>query len=440
MSNIPKLSSVLGLSLLLASGAGCGGSSGVPDPPAASGRLDLSVDISGVAVETNSDGTKFSTRVIDPIEVNDNITLPVTSVITGSKVVITGVTKSKVLVVNITFKPTVSISSAAQHGTSASAAAGEPVTAAIAFEIPSDAASLSIGARIALAPASGGGYLMTLDTSASSPGSAIAQSRAQLDLRSRELRRDTNSNGSFDDEFSFADANRDCISDPMLDQLRHAPPDGSAADSLHVAGTITALDLASGTLLLADVQALDGTSGVPAQLSLRIAENMRLGSGPGQPLPRIGDRVEASIYEVGQAGGGNAYWADALHPLGGDHGPGPGPQAVQAQRQADQSIDVSWQADAQYTGYRLLRYSSPFSPDRPGGPFNPCQPNLARDWSLDLPAGTSSHHDATTEAGRTYSYELHGLTIDGEVYLGSGSVPPPQPPGGGGGPGGGSQP
>jgi hypothetical protein len=326
----------------------------------------------------------------------------------------------------------------------------------VAFEIPASSSAVSIAADLAVtANSSSGGYSLTLNTATAADGGETAESVAQLNYATGELRRDTNYDGELDNDFPFPDNDRDCISDPMLAELQdqHQPLDDAAA--IHISGKVETVDLAHGRLTLSEVQTHDGGASLPSTLAIRCAENMRFspppppppgggqqpppggGQNPPPPPPpgeeppvHPGDMVEAAVYAAAQGDGSTGYWAAALHPLGA---PGAPPAAaVTLTPQGNGAALVQWQGGAIYTGYRLLRYSSEFSGGGPGGPLNACAPRDHLDWTLDLPAGTVQYLDTATQPNQHYTYELFGLSgASDTVYLGM-TQPPPNGGGGGG--------
>jgi hypothetical protein len=401
---------------------------------AGGGSLSINADISGdTLLPLDSSDAKLSTRVILPIEVNDSVSLPLPTTINGTTVSITNIPRGTVLLAQLTYKPSVAVSTGSTK-----------VTTSVAFEIPSGVDGVAINASLALTPnSSGGGYSLALHTSTSADGGPAVDSTADLNFQTGALRRDTNSDGDLDDDFAFTDSDRDCISDPMLAELQDAGATISSQGASDISGQVQSIDLATGLFTLTGVTTHSGPA-LPPLLTFRAAENARLGAPPphdsggggggddqnppppggdqNPPPIRPGDQIEASIYSVTQGDGTTAYWAESLHPLGP---PGaPPPSALNIMPQPDGTIQIEWQNDGSYSGYRLQRYSSPYAPDGPGDPLNACAPNVTLDWSTDLPGSASSYHDTATTPGQHYSFDLYGLDIGGNaVFLGQG-VPP----------------
>jgi hypothetical protein len=177
---------------------------------------------------------------------------------------------------------------------------------------------------------------------------------------------------------------------------------------------VLSADVAEGTVQLTNVHSSDQAD-FPTAITLHFAENMRC----GLPMPQIqaGDQIEAAVIELGAAGSGD-YWADSLHALF-EGGPGDPAGGVVAQREQDGSMMIGWQLNAQFTGYRVIRYSAESDPHGPGDPFHYGAPNMTQDYSIDVGSDVMTYRDSGVLAGRSYTWDVYGLDGSGAEFLGT---------------------
>jgi hypothetical protein len=285
---------------------------------------------------------RFGLRVIEPIDIVDRFPVGKVTIAPGTTTgSVAGLVRGKRYLADLIFAPVVNLATGAPkapagiHG----ASAVDPsaiVISSVPLYLPPGDQPVDLDAVIELQPNPAGGFFVKLTATLASPGDdpttlAIVENgytrsyTSRLDYRNGLVSRDTDANGSFDDEAQLGDDNRDGLSASGVKQVVD-DDDHSAAEreELELQGDISAYDETAGILTLTNVTS-ETTPGLPGVMTLHFAETtrfeerVRTDSGdiiqdlnPGALQP--GDRVEATPYALTQGAGGPAdsYW---LHEL-----------------------------------------------------------------------------------------------------------------------------
>jgi len=221
-------------------GTGSNGSYG----SAAAVDVQLGVSISGLALldlNSGSSGSfgagKWSTRVVDPIDIVDRPTLGTVTPTGPGSATITAVRTSplyvpnKTLLLNVRYAPVVNLATGAPKlGAGLRKASAVPeselVTCAVPFRLPEGRAPVEITSDIDLTPNPHGGYFLIVSNTVVTPGDDPATPQietsytrhwtSRLDYAAASVSEDTDNDGEFDDETQMVDADRDTVGDPEL--------------------------------------------------------------------------------------------------------------------------------------------------------------------------------------------------------------------------------
>jgi hypothetical protein len=390
-------------------GVGCGG-----------GTVEVHLIFDGdVGLIDNPDLPRFSTRVIDPIELIGGSGMPsLNGTIVGNTITYDGVPQDKVLIGDIGFVPAISLNGASR-AISAAENFSQRTTASLAFSVPRNTNHVLINAHITLTANASGALIIKMRTQTSADGGPAYTSLSQLDYERAELRRDTDADGRLDDELAFADSDRDMLSNAQVAELvRHPGLADFRHSSVLVTGKLAGYDLRTGELMLSNVIPAQGSGvDVPSTLKVRIAENVRQGLCSLAPaLPSAG-RVAMTLQLVDEPAASIGYWASSLHQLS----PAAMPQAPLLLTTADQpggGKRIMWQAPAGYSSFRIVRSASPYQPYGPGSMVGFNMPGMLPNLQQDLPA-VSSYIDLAARNG-FFAYDLYGYGPGRQlVYLGS---------------------
>lgn len=285
---------------------------------------------------------RFGLRVIEPIDIVDRTPVGKVALAPGTATgTVVGLVRAKRYLVDLIYAPVVDLgtgtpkSPSGFHGTSA-VDPGAIVVTSVPFYLPPGDQPVELDAAIDLLPNPAGGYFVQLSASLVAPGDDPATVGivedgytrsyvSRLDYRGGLVSRDTDSNGSFEDEAELGDDNRDCVSESGIEQVvEDDEHEDDEREELELEGVISAFDEAAGLLTLVNVTS-ETDPGLPSTLTLHFSESaqfeekIRNDSGdieqdldPGMLQP--GDFVEATPYALTQGAGGPAdsYW---LHEL-----------------------------------------------------------------------------------------------------------------------------
>jgi hypothetical protein len=202
------------------------------------------VSISGLALldlNSGSSGSfgagKWSTRVVDPIDIVDRPTLGTVTPTGPGSATITAVRTSplyvpnKTLLLNVRYAPAVSLATGAPKlstGLRSTSAVPESelVTCAVPFRLPAGQAPVEITSKIGMTPNPHGGYFVIVSNTVVTPGddpttpqvetSYARQWTSRLDYAAASVSEDTDNDGEFDDESQMVDADHDTIGDNEL--------------------------------------------------------------------------------------------------------------------------------------------------------------------------------------------------------------------------------
>jgi hypothetical protein len=286
--------------------------------------------------------TRFGLRVIEPIDIVDRTPRGRATIAAGTPTAtVNGLVRGTRYLVDLIYAPVVNLATGAPktpagvHGASA-VSPGDLVVTSVPFYLPPGDQPVQLNAQIDLLPNPAGGYFVKLAATLSTPGDDpttlgivengyTSSSVTRLVYKDGVVSRDTDQNGSFDDEAQLADANRDCISESGVEQVVDDDNHGDGErEELELSGVISAFDEAAGTVTLTGVTS-ETTPGLPATMTLHFAETTRFeervrtdGGDITQDLVpgtlKAGDNVEATLYALTQGAGGPAdsYWMHEL--------------------------------------------------------------------------------------------------------------------------------
>jgi hypothetical protein len=207
---------------------------------------------------------KFSTRVIDPIDIVARTPLGTTTV-NGTLASSRSLTRNKVYIVDFRYAPTVNLATGAPKGGSAVkgvSAVGEDdiVTTSVIFKLPEGSEPAHINAVIALTENPAGGYFVNLTADLNVPGddpdtpgiseAAFEQTEhTRLEYATGLVQRDIDGDGSFDDNPAVGDLNRDCLGDNECERFGdHDEHERLESDEISITAQIGSIDIAAGTI------------------------------------------------------------------------------------------------------------------------------------------------------------------------------------------------
>lgn len=238
------------VALMLQAGCSGGGAPPVETPDATlSGTITIDgielADLADASVIGEQDSDKWALRLIDPTESVDSVTLPHLDT-SFTDVEVTPIPDG---ILEIELQPAVDLTGGDGAVTPVVVAipvdlvAGEEtvVTAEITVLTP---ATMSAARQAAQAGGASIRLHYTYQLNAQSTSALI-----ELDWNGRQLRRDTNRDGSVEDEEYFADSDRNCISDNSQQGMQEGAGSGSQLTS---SGVITAVDTSQNTITVDD--------------------------------------------------------------------------------------------------------------------------------------------------------------------------------------------
>jgi hypothetical protein len=353
--------------------------------------------------------TKFSSRVIDPIETTYGLSVANPLAVAGTTSIYTGVPRNRVLFLLFSYLPNVNLSTGAPKGPStehAASAADDLVTTAVPFQLPPNAATAQIGADISLVQAPGGGYYVELVSSITVPGQPATTTHTRLDYATGQLVRDANNDGEYDDDSAYLDTDRDCVSDALLASAQNS--DQYAAEDRvegKLVGVVSSVDADHGTITFASRTLVGGDLTLPdAPLTLSFNEQTFFDGQLSPDTLAHGTEVQVEFYRLHDPQGaqGDAYWIKGVYPSGA-HNTG----FISASDNEAGQITLHWNNVDGFPSVKVVRYA----PDDAGV--------FQQDWDHIFDGGANQYVDTNVTPGVTYRYVYLG--IDGQTTLQLGS-------------------
>lgn len=284
---------------------------------------------------------KFSSRVIDPIDVVTSAPLGQTSV-SGVQTRVTGLPKSKTLLARFYYAPTVNLATGApKGGASVRGGAGlrnvsdvpesEQEVASVPFDMPATGSvGVDTGINLLVNPA--GGYFVDLTATITYPGdnpSTVTVEngyqiiyKKRLSYAANLVAQDNNDDGDYDDDAAYQDSDNDCISDSLLKQIQDDNANELSEDH-EIEGVIDGINLLEGTMHLVSCAEIGGAD-FPVDVTVHLAEGTtyhlrhRTDLNPDGELPYPsqnpnelvnGQEVEVELYDHVPGAGDATYWA-----------------------------------------------------------------------------------------------------------------------------------
>lgn len=286
---------------------------------------------------------KFGSRVIDPINIVDNIGLGTTT-LAGTSAQTRGLPRGKTLLARAQFAPVVNLATGAPKGGasikgSSSVTDAESEFISVPFKLPLGTDPVSMSMDISMDPNPGGGYFVTLTATLDVYGDDLATPAIEtkyvktytnrLEYATGKVSRDTDADDIFDgEEAEYEDSNHDCISEMEVENEEDW--DGHEEDErgeIEAVAVLDSIDFDAGTVTFNSVVVESppgATLGSP--LTVRLAEEteyelrIKIDGGddveseldPKQLAP--GNEVEFDIYELKDPGTGNVYgyWCEKI--------------------------------------------------------------------------------------------------------------------------------
>lgn len=239
-----------------------------------SAPIDLNANLNIIGLDLRDLGTgaagpfgpgKFSTRVIDPIDVVDRAQIGSTTY-SGTTSVIRSLLRNRVYMIDFRFAPTVNLATGAPKGgasvkgTSA-VAEDDIVTASAIFKLDASETPGDIDMQIEASPNPEGGYFLDLSATMTLPGDdpdtiGIIENGYTKPTHSRVyyaeglVSRDTNNNG-FDDNAKLCDPDRDGVGE--AERARYEQYEDNHredTDEIELEGQLGLLDLCDGDMII----------------------------------------------------------------------------------------------------------------------------------------------------------------------------------------------
>ncbi len=191
-----------------------------PDPTVITGTVEITgaplVSLDDTGLIGDQDASKWSLKLIDPVESVDSAVIPVANSTFNSE----AVTASGEYLLSVNLQPAVDLSGGMEAATAVTinipitVVVGETTQVFASLEVfaPSGASSVHTTSQL-------GGGRLRVRYAVETPGMRDT-GFVELDWLGNRIRRDTNGDDDFDDEEYFADSDRDCISDELRDQMR----------------------------------------------------------------------------------------------------------------------------------------------------------------------------------------------------------------------------
>jgi hypothetical protein len=348
---------------------------------------------------------KFSSRIIDPIEIVANSPIANPAVQFDDAVVYTGLPRQKTLLVDFLYLPSVDLATGAPRGGSsvkrASVTQDEFVRTAVPINLPSLPGTAQIDANIDLQPNPAGGYFVELTATVSVPGQPTTTTTTRLDYGAAELNRDADDDGSFSDEATFADDDHDCVSNSLIENEINDHEYGDDQFEGEMLAKVQSVDQPQGTITFSLVTLRGGDLILPQPpVTMHFNEATEFaGLTIAELLPNT--PVEVEFYQLSDMNGGvlpDVFWIESIFPEGTPF--------LIASNSRRGEIRVEW--DEQASGFQefiLERYS----PREPNG-------NYEKDWALPFPKTEDRYEDLDVIPGVTYIYKYRGS--GSQDYLG----------------------
>jgi hypothetical protein len=246
------------------------------NPGSAPADLNVSLDIIGLGLRdlaTGDEGSfgpgKFSTRVIDPIDVVYRTQIGNSTSI-GTSSVLSNLPRNKVLIVDFRFAPVVNLLTGAPKGGSSfkgtsAVADADIVQESVIFELPEAAEPGHIDTVIEAAEKPEGGYVLTMTSTIAMPGDdpnspAVENGYTdtqvtQVDWANGTVARDTDGDGSFANNPKVGDPDRDGVGENERKRFAEFDDrdDRNEAEEMGIVGTVKTLDFWAGTITLTGV-------------------------------------------------------------------------------------------------------------------------------------------------------------------------------------------
>lgn len=356
------------------------------------GTTDLiaNLQVTGLdLLDLTNGGGKITSRVIRPIEDVDSAILP--TLVADSRLTYTALPKLQTLLLYFSYLPSVNLATGQPRSgsseRSAAALAADLVNTAIPVTLPNTPGTTTVDAGIELIENPAGGYFVELTTTITPAAGVPTTTTTRLDYANGRLNRDSNGDGIFDDEATFGDDDRDCVSNTLLERERDDNEYGKEGrQHSRMVATIEAVDQTTGTLTLSNITLFEGGLEQPAEpVVLRFSEQTEFEDGLTPSELLAGSRVEVKFYQLRDAAGmlPVLYWADSLGRENDEDF-----AWLEASDNRDNEIRVRWGQPVGYTHFYLKRYS-----------FNAVDNDFTTlDWEIPFDAADEAEYEDTAVA------------------------------------------
>lgn len=316
-------------------------------------NLRANVNLSGIDLLDLTGGNpgpfdpgKIGQRVIDPIEIIDSARFDIPSIgsisTSGAASTFSGLPAGQTLLLDVYYLPTVDLATGnprtpASLHTASAVDESEYVICSVPFKLPGLEDMVDIDLEIEIEHNPDGGYFVIVTAVVTMPGDNPATPAVEngytltyhmrLDYATGLLSNDTDANGSFEDEAELDDSDRDCVSEPRLEQQfdddRYDKDDRA---ELEIQGVIAAFDEAAGLITLSGAFSEENPGlQLPDPLVLEFSELSRFEERIRTDTEDIeqdldpssltaGEDVEVSLYRLDDSDGSlpDKYWIEEI--------------------------------------------------------------------------------------------------------------------------------
>jgi hypothetical protein len=313
--------------------------------------LQTTINISGPDLY-NLDGSgsgqfdgsgKFSTRVINPIDIVTRA--PVGDVNTvGAQTLYTGLPRARRMIVDFRYAPTVNLATGgpkigAKAKGASEVAEEDIVISAIPFPLPAGEEPVNIAADIELTENPEGGFFVDLHATIDVPGDNPAteaivengyriEEDRRLEYANGEVVLDNDLDGRIDDEPTLADADRDMISEPGIDEIQYRDDNEDSPDDEEIEikeGLVIAFDELAGSVTVEGILETAEEDEFPGVYTVRFSEFTEFeyenGGGHDPNIDpstiQLGDFLDIEMFTYEVPGSPTAeLWSEKIELLG----------------------------------------------------------------------------------------------------------------------------
>lgn len=283
---------------------------------------------------------KFSSRVIDPIDIVQNAPLGTTSLL-GTSAQVRGLPRGKTLLARAQFAPTVSLATGAPKGaaslkSSSDVSEEESEFISVPFKLPIGTDPVSMSMDISLTPAPTGYYVTLtaiLDVYGDDPATPAIETKYvktytnRLEYATGKVSRDTDGDDIFDgEEAEYGDDDRDCISEMEVENESDwdEHEDDDELEYRSESATLANIDFAAGTATFANIIPKEPEDWVPpATLTVPLREETDYEGPNDTELADLSElltqpTVKFRLKAILPVGGDPLFWCEEIELEGPD--------------------------------------------------------------------------------------------------------------------------